>query len=191
MRLDRQSLNRERRVGLGFSSTKRHVVRLDVLRHTLCCWLILQVSVDKYKKEAKERKRLHNIIVELKGNIRVFCRVRPVGDREVKSGFENVCEVPSEAEITVWNEQTQAHKFFEFDQVRPSVGAHGIGVGLLNTTRTGECATVANATRCDRRSSTFGEWHSATVPLQTIRTLKTLSALSREHCGVHGVNSRR
>jgi kinesin family protein C1 len=32
---------------------------------------------EKYRKEAGERKRLHNLVLELKGNIRVFCRVRP------------------------------------------------------------------------------------------------------------------
>ncbi|NXX17034.1 KIFC1 protein, partial [Podargus strigoides] len=29
-----------------------------------------------------ERRRLHNVIQELKGNIRVFCRVRPVLPKE-------------------------------------------------------------------------------------------------------------
>lgn len=41
-----------------------------------------QQEVDNTKKEAMEselvRRRLHNMVQELKGNIRVFCRVRPV-----------------------------------------------------------------------------------------------------------------
>ena len=32
----------------------------------------------KYKKEMTLRKRYHNELVELKGNIRVYCRVRPL-----------------------------------------------------------------------------------------------------------------
>jgi kinesin family protein C2/C3 len=31
----------------------------------------------RYIKEMKLRKRLHNELVDLKGNIRVYCRVRP------------------------------------------------------------------------------------------------------------------
>lgn len=34
--------------------------------------------VTKYKKEMALRKKLHNELVDLKGNIRVYCRVRPV-----------------------------------------------------------------------------------------------------------------
>lgn len=34
--------------------------------------------VFKYKKEMTLRKKLHNELVDLKGNIRVYCRVRPV-----------------------------------------------------------------------------------------------------------------
>lgn len=34
--------------------------------------------VKKYKKEMALRKKLHNELVDLKGNIRVYCRVRPV-----------------------------------------------------------------------------------------------------------------
>ncbi len=34
--------------------------------------------VSKYRHEMGLRKKLHNQLVELRGNIRVFCRVRPV-----------------------------------------------------------------------------------------------------------------
>ncbi|KAF5316122.1 hypothetical protein D9619_006622 [Psilocybe cf. subviscida] len=41
-----------------------------------------QIQVDKLKKDAMDhefvRRKLHNMVQELKGNIRVFCRVRPV-----------------------------------------------------------------------------------------------------------------
>ena len=37
-----------------------------------------QVTVEAHRKEVRARKRLHNELIELKGNIRVICRVRPV-----------------------------------------------------------------------------------------------------------------
>ncbi|KAH3772055.1 hypothetical protein DPMN_173387 [Dreissena polymorpha] len=43
--------------------------------------------VHKYQKEMKLRKKYHNELVELKGNIRVFCRVRPL-IREDGSGSQ-------------------------------------------------------------------------------------------------------
>ena len=39
----------------------------------------------KYKKEMTERKRLHNVIQELKGNIRVYLRCRPPSTRELEN----------------------------------------------------------------------------------------------------------
>ena len=38
--------------------------------------------LDRYQEVAEERKRLHNLVLELKGNIRVFVRVRPMGEKE-------------------------------------------------------------------------------------------------------------
>ena len=35
---------------------------------------------EKYRKESMERKKLHNLVLELKGNIRVFVRVPSLGD---------------------------------------------------------------------------------------------------------------
>ena len=37
-------------------------------------------------KEANERRKINNIVQDLKGNIRVFCRVRPLADLEKKEG---------------------------------------------------------------------------------------------------------
>ncbi|EEQ87365.2 kinesin family member C1 [Blastomyces dermatitidis ER-3] len=41
-----------------------------------------QATKDKLRKEETLRRKLHNQIQELKGNIRVFCRVRPMLDNE-------------------------------------------------------------------------------------------------------------
>ena len=40
------------------------------------------------------RRKLHNIIQELKGNIRVFCRVRPVSVAEQVGDFPIFVRVP-------------------------------------------------------------------------------------------------
>ena len=41
---------------------------------------------ERYLKELKERRRLHNLVAELKGNIRVFCRIRPASRDELATG---------------------------------------------------------------------------------------------------------
>lgn len=40
---------------------------------------------EQAREDAKQRRKLHNMIQELKGNIRVFCRVRPPARHEVES----------------------------------------------------------------------------------------------------------
>lgn len=47
----------------------------------------------KYGKEMALRKKLHNELVDIKGNIRVFGRVRPIIDEgEPSSGASGVCD---------------------------------------------------------------------------------------------------
>ncbi|XP_061731647.1 kinesin-like protein KIFC3 isoform X2 [Nerophis ophidion] len=55
------------------------------------CQVISEVSstnqnlLDKYKREMNLRKKCHNELVRLKGNIRVLCRVRPISQQETDS----------------------------------------------------------------------------------------------------------
>ncbi|KAL0592615.1 hypothetical protein ABG067_000179 [Albugo candida] len=44
-----------------------------------------QRAADLYTQELRNRRKLHNRLMELQGNIRVFCRVRPISAIEVKS----------------------------------------------------------------------------------------------------------
>ncbi|XP_061435941.1 kinesin-like protein KIFC1 [Lethenteron reissneri] len=43
------------------------------------------------QKYETERRYLHNLVQELKGNIRVFCRVRPLLGNEVTKSAEHIC----------------------------------------------------------------------------------------------------
>ena len=69
-----------------------------------------QKEVDDLKKEAMEsetvRRKLHNMVQELKGNIRVFCRVRPVLPSDYPSGS------PSSSSGAVAAEDLQANMVF-------------------------------------------------------------------------------
>lgn len=50
--------------------------------------------IEKYERKMKEdeilRRKLHNEIIELKGNIRVFCRIRPLVGDEINKQENNV-----------------------------------------------------------------------------------------------------
>ena len=64
----------------------------------------LAETTRKYKRELGERKRLHNLVQELRGNIRVFCRVRPVSKREREHAGEDMASCvsfPNDGEINV------------------------------------------------------------------------------------------
>ena len=65
-------------------------------------------ETEQYKElfysESQARKKLHNRLVELQGNIRVFCRVRPMVDVEASSGEagrRSVVGFPQEDVLTV------------------------------------------------------------------------------------------
>jgi kinesin family protein C2/C3 len=80
----------------------------------------------KYKRELAERRRVFNLLQELRGNIRVFARVRPPAQAELSSaqsvadaGLNPVCvSFPDEGQLTLFNNKRQV-KSWEFDSVFP------------------------------------------------------------------------
>jgi kinesin family protein C2/C3 len=79
---------------------------------------------EKYKKEVAERKRLHNLVLELKGNIRVFCRVRPQLPHESGEGTEPAIFFPEDSRpdledgtIAVMDDSKGTEKVFEYDAI--------------------------------------------------------------------------
>lgn len=65
-----------------------------------------------------ERKRLHNELMELKGNIRVFVRVRPFLPWEEEHQNESVTTIKPDR-ISVYNESDARKRAFEFDHIFP------------------------------------------------------------------------
>lgn len=49
----------------------------------------LAVVTSRYRREMAERKKLHNMIQELKGNIRVYMRCRPPTRKELEQFGES------------------------------------------------------------------------------------------------------
>lgn len=70
-----------------------------------------------YSKERLLRKKIHNKLLEIQGNIRVICRVRPINDVERRSGEDvDVTEIPNEDELLIQRDpQTKAK--YEYDRV--------------------------------------------------------------------------
>ncbi|KAL2514823.1 P-loop containing nucleoside triphosphate hydrolase superfamily protein [Forsythia ovata] len=72
----------------------------------------------KYVEECSERKRLYNEVIELKGNIRVFCRCRPLKQDEIDNGSTSVVDFNSsqDNELQI-NSSDCSRKQFKFDHV--------------------------------------------------------------------------
>ncbi|KAF9669950.1 hypothetical protein SADUNF_Sadunf13G0017900 [Salix dunnii] len=72
----------------------------------------------KYLKELSERKRLYNEVIELKGNIKVFCRCRPLNQVEITNGSSYVVEFDSslDNELQIISSDS-SKKQFKFDHV--------------------------------------------------------------------------
>src|SRR4051794_20033507 len=76
-------------------------------------------TLKKYKKEILKNRKLYNEIQELKGNIRVYCRVRPLNAEEVLSGETYATLFTEENNITITNPSGGKKQTFEFEKVFP------------------------------------------------------------------------
>lgn len=72
----------------------------------------------KYRKEMALRKQLHNELVDLKGNIRVFGRIRPIISEDGKGEDSKICVAPNkdDEEIIEVNKDGKVSQF-ELDKV--------------------------------------------------------------------------
>ena len=77
---------------------------------------------DRYDACEKQRRALHNQVLELKGNIRVFCRVRPQLKHESGPGTENAIffrderpDLEENEQIAVMDDSKGSEKVFDFD----------------------------------------------------------------------------
>ncbi|CAE8602735.1 unnamed protein product, partial [Polarella glacialis] len=83
------------------------------------------VLEEKYKVAIEDRKKLHNQVLDLKGNIRVFVRVRPINAKEQPNEPEGEPTISyrDDINIGVYDGTHQRRKWFEFDQCfDPSTG---------------------------------------------------------------------
>ncbi|KAL6847196.1 hypothetical protein ACP4OV_023049 [Aristida adscensionis] len=73
---------------------------------------------EKFGEEAKERKDLYNKLIEIKGNIRVFCRCRPLNAEEIAEGASTAIDFESAKDggLTVRG-HVSSKKVFKFDSV--------------------------------------------------------------------------
>ena len=55
---------------------------------------------NKFKEEQKKRKDLHNQLEDLKGAIRLFCRIRPLSNSELDREESKIATVIAEDEFT-------------------------------------------------------------------------------------------
>ncbi|CAL8245248.1 unnamed protein product [Lota lota] len=90
------------------------------------CQVINEVSsanqelLRKYKREMNLRKKCHNELVRLKGNIRVFCRVRPVSHEEqVSAESKNMVSFDSDDDAVLYLSNKGKTMTFDLDKVFP------------------------------------------------------------------------
>jgi len=129
------------------------------------CEAEIQRLVNKGDWHEKERRRLHNEILELKGNIRVFCRMRPFLKNELKAGevssahisFDEADEtkivvndsnsntpaIPFKFDLVFKQDATQALIFDELSQlVQSALDGYSVCVFAYGQTGSGKTYTM-------------------------------------------------
>ena len=83
-------------------------------------------NIDKYTELWVDRKRLFNEVLETKGNVRVFCRCRPMNLEEHSRGYSSVFEFDPlhETELQIVTSESNK-KHFKFDHVFGPQGTQG------------------------------------------------------------------
>ncbi|XP_002122612.2 uncharacterized protein LOC100187504 [Ciona intestinalis] len=74
-----------------------------------------QTLVDNYNTERVLRKKYYNMVEDMKGRIRVYCRVRPLSKTEKSNNNTNVIQSPDDYTIKV--AARKGEKEFQFDQI--------------------------------------------------------------------------
>uniref|UniRef100_A0A3Q2YP35 Kinesin-like protein n=1 Tax=Hippocampus comes TaxID=109280 RepID=A0A3Q2YP35_HIPCM len=119
-----------------------------------------QKLVDKYKREMNLRKKIHNQLVQLKGNIRVLCRVRPVAGGEEAEGVltfdpddDGVLHLSDKGKVTTFDldkvfgpEATQEEGFSEVEALVTScVDGFHVCIFAYGQTGSGKTYTMEGA----------------------------------------------
>ena len=76
--------------------------------------------LSRYKKEMLERRNAHNKLEDLKGTIRVYCRIRPLFETEISSlklQNEPYISYPDSDSIKIWNSQSKRDLKFDLDKI--------------------------------------------------------------------------
>ena len=76
------------------------------------------VSLEKKCNSQRDyNNQLLSKMLQLQGNIQVFCRIRPVSVKEIKQGCKTTVEALSESELGCFDSRTNQWKSFAFDRV--------------------------------------------------------------------------
>jgi len=78
-----------------------------------------QAVEEKFVAGMEDRKRLHNLVLDLKGNIRVFVRARPINAKEqsIEPEGEPTVSFKDDNGLGIYDGAHARRKWFEFDQV--------------------------------------------------------------------------
>ncbi|XP_027174161.1 kinesin-like protein KIN-14L [Coffea eugenioides] len=79
--------------------------------------LEMSVAAQKYHRVVKENRNLYNMVEDLKGNIRVYCRIRPLFRAEKKSVIDFIGEDGSLVVVDPLKPQKDGRKIFQFNRV--------------------------------------------------------------------------
>lgn len=128
---------------------------------------LLKEARESVNREGTERRRLHNLVQELRGNIRVYVRVKPLTPDEAGTGMQPVLRCSPEGSRIECNAGTST-KAFDFDGVfgpRSSQGEVFSEVAGLVTSALDGCALppYAPSPSLPHLPTTSGTWVRITL----------------------------